>query len=44
MFKLVKLRSVIRIPPSMFGSDLNEIANNILREKLMPRKLTFSLP
>ncbi|MCQ4349580.1 MAG: DNA-directed RNA polymerase, partial [Sulfolobales archaeon] len=32
MFKLVKLRSVIRIPPSMFGSDLNEIANKILRE------------
>jgi len=32
MFKLVKLRSVIRIPPSMFGLDLNEIANRILRE------------
>ncbi|MGC9106226.1 MAG: DNA-directed RNA polymerase [Thermoprotei archaeon] len=32
MFKLVKLRSVIRIPPSMFGSDLQSIATTVLKE------------
>ena len=33
MFRLVRLRGIVRIPPDLFGSDLNAVAYSVLKEQ-----------